>query len=104
MGWDNVKCVGAPNRTEQTMPLIHPTLPGATPHMARKSGAAERADAIFVSMAPPDQPGDCTAISRDNMVTPVAPPSAVQLQIKAIITEQVQTLAAAEEDVDDNRT
>lgn len=86
------------------MPLIHPTLPGATPQIIRKSGAAERAEQIFISMAPPDQPGDPTAVSRDNMVTPVAPPSAVQLQIKAIITEQVQTLAAAKEDVTDDRT
>ena len=86
------------------MPLIHPMLPGAAPHMIRKSGTPERAEPIFVSMPPPAQPSDRISVSQDTMVTPAAPPSAVQLQIKAIITEQAQTLAAAEEDVTEERT
>lgn len=83
------------------MPLIQSTMPSATPHALRKPEASARTQALVISV-PTKPQADTPRVGQDEkVVTPAAPPSAVQLQIKAIITEQAETLKAALDDANE---
>lgn len=80
------------------MPLIQSTLPSVSSHVTRKPGDPARQQTVILSVPASTQPQHPAASNDDKAVTPAAPPSAIQLQIKAIITEQAQTIEAAAED------
>lgn len=77
-----------------TMPILQPTMPGmAFKPLYRDDQATKPASLTRPSIAAP-LPG---TIGDDRIVPPAAPPSAVQMQIKALISEQAQGLEAAKE-------
>jgi hypothetical protein len=82
------------------MPLIHSTLPSVSSHVTRKPGDPARQQTVVLPVAP-THPQEPAVGNQEKAVTPAAPPSAVQLQIKAIITEQAMTIETAAEDAPD---
>lgn len=82
------------------MPVFHPTMPSMTlKPLHRVDLAAKAAPRVLASvMAPAPLPG---TISKDTSITPAAPPSAVQMQIKALLSEQALSLEANQQDRSD---
>lgn len=82
------------------MPVFHPTMPSMTlKPLHRPDLTAKAAPPVFVSVtAPAPLPG---TISKDMSITPAAPPSAVQMQIKALLSEQALSLEADKQDRSD---
>ncbi len=81
------------------MLLIQPTIPNmASKNLTRTDlsiKAHERAAALI------DTPAAIVPANPDDTaITPAAPPSAVQMQIKALITEQTQSPEAISEETD----
>lgn len=80
------------------MPYIHSKLPSTASQVIRPTDATGRAQAGVLSAPASPKAAPTPLATDDKAIAPTAPPSAVQLQIKAIITEQAQTLAATNAD------
>ncbi|OSQ48171.1 hypothetical protein [Marivita geojedonensis] len=81
------------------MSLIQSTMPSAASHVIRKPDATARIQPVFITVPPVAQASPDHRTTNDQVVAPAAPPSAVQLQIKALISEQVQTVVNAQQGV-----
>ena len=75
-----------------TMPVLQPTMPGmALKKLYRGDQTTKPAGLTTPSIAASSR----GTIGEDKIVPPAAPPSAVQMQIKALISEQALGLEAA---------
>jgi len=80
------------------MPFIQSKLPNTASHVIRPTEATGRAKA-FIPSVPASPNADQTPLPTDDRaVAPTAPPTAVQLQIKAILTEQARMRADEQQD------
>ena len=75
------------------MPIFHPTAFHPTVHGMVLKPVQHRNDPSALA-APAPLPG---TIATDTPVAPAAPPSAIQMQIKALISEQALTREAGKE-------
>jgi hypothetical protein len=76
-----------------TMPVFHPTLPSVVLKPVHRGDPPARAGnpslATLTALVSPSG-----TVSDDAPVAPAAPPSAIQMQIKALISEQALSLDA----------
>ncbi|WP_439524083.1 hypothetical protein [Marivita sp.] len=85
------------------MPLIQPNMPPLGIQISRKPDATDVAKTLVVSV--PEMPLPVLSSHFDDQsIKPAAPPTAVQMQIKALINEQALTLEAAKQDIPGNPT
>ena len=75
------------------MPVFHPTMPSMAIKLPNHADlAAKTAPPVYASATVP-APLSGT-VGNDNGITPAAPPSAVQMQIKALLFEQALSFEA----------
>lgn len=79
------------------MPFVLPTVPNTAPKTSPRVDAvalSKSGNLAALSVPPPFLAGE----TDDKAVTPAAPPSAVQMQIKELINEQAQALRLKSEE------
>ncbi|WP_416881221.1 hypothetical protein [Marivita sp.] len=78
------------------MPVFHPTMPSMALKTLYRGEFLSKPAALTTQ--PVVAPSPFPIVSQDDtVITPAAPPSAVQMQIKALMSEQALTLEAAKE-------